>query len=101
FPLLRLDLLPTRATLRPRPSLLTARDSHLPPARTARFLLPGDGNVEYPADFHHLRQRPYRGWFLVEIRRQLQTAPGYDPTSAARRSYAAMSRALAAAHLRP
>jgi sugar phosphate isomerase/epimerase len=101
FQLLGLDLIPTLDTLLPRASFLTVKDSQLTPTRTARFLLPGDGNVDYTAYFHHLSQRQYRGWILVEISRQLQTAPGYDPTSAARRSYAAMSRALAAAHLRP
>lgn len=100
FQLLGLPLAATLDTLLPRASFITVKDSQLIDGKTARFLLPGDGAVDYIAYFRHLRKRHYRGWILAEVSRQLQTAPGYDALAAARRAYAAMARALHAAALR-
>lgn len=100
FQLLGLDLVTTLDALLPRSSFITVKDSKLVDGKTARFLLPGDGTVDYAAYFGRLKQRRYRGWVLAEVSRQLQTAPGYDALPAARRAYAAMSKALQAAGLR-
>lgn len=99
FQLLGLDLVTTLDRLLPRSSFVTVKDSKLD-GKTARFLLPGDGTVDYAAYFAHLKQRRYRGWVLAEVSRQLQTAPGYDELAAARRAYNSMSKTLQAAGLR-
>jgi sugar phosphate isomerase/epimerase len=51
-------------------------DRRLTGGDRAQFLLPGDGTVDYRTYFAHLKTRRYRGWNLVEVSRQLQTAPG-------------------------
>lgn len=99
FQPLGLGLTATLDALLPHTSFLTVKDGRLVDGK-ARFLLPGDGDVDYAAYFGHLRKRRYRGWALVEISRQLQTAPGFDAVTAARRSYQAMAAALRAAGLR-
>jgi sugar phosphate isomerase/epimerase len=65
-----------------------------------QFLLPGDGTVDYKQYFAILAARRYKGWMLVEISRQLQTKPGYDPVEAARRSYRNLAGLLEQAGLR-
>ncbi len=100
FQLLGLDLLATLDTLLPRSSFITVKDSKFADGKAARFLLPGDGTVDYGVYFSHLKRRGYRGWVLAEVSRQLQMAPGYDPLAASRRSYLSMSKALRAVGLR-
>lgn len=60
----------------------------------------GDGTIDYAQYFALLKTKAYRGWILVEISRQLQTAPGFDATGAARRSYQNLAPRLRAAGLR-
>jgi inosose dehydratase len=99
FQLLNLDLKTTIETLLPRCSFLTVKDGRMVDG-SPRFLLPGDGTIDYRQYFSILKAHRYRGWMLVEISRQLQTQPGYDPIAAARKSYANLAPLLLRAGLR-
>lgn len=99
FQLLGLDLAGTIDTLLPRSSFITVKDSRLVDGK-ARFLLPGDGTVDYGLYFKRVKEHKFRGWILAEVSRQLQTVPGYDPIASARRCYQAMSGALQRVGLR-
>ncbi len=99
FELLGLDLQTSLETLLPRSSFITVKDGRLVDGKP-QFLLPGDGTIDYAKYFALLKTRSYGGWMLVEISRQLQTAPGYDAMGAARRSYENLSPRLRAAGLR-
>ncbi len=100
FQLLGLDLAATLNTLLPRSSFLTVKDGRMENG-SPRFLLPGDGTIDYRRYFSILKEKRYQGWMLVEISRQLQTQPGYDAAAAARRSYANLAGLLREAGLRP
>jgi inosose dehydratase len=63
-----------------------------------KFLLAGDGDVDYAAYFRLLKQAAYSGPIVAEVSAQLQTA-SYDPAAAARHCYDFLSRALASARL--
>lgn len=99
FQLLGLDLKTTIDTLLARSSFITVKDGRMVDGNP-QFLLPGDGTIDYRRYFSILKEKSYRGWMLVEISRQLQTQPGYDPIAAARRSYAALAGPLKEAGLR-
>ncbi len=99
FQLLELDLKATLATLLPRSSFVTVKDGRMVNGNP-QFLLPGDGTIDYRQYFSILKKQRYRGWVLVEISRQLQMLPGYDPIAAARRSYGYLAPLLSEAGLR-
>ena len=99
FQLLDLDLQASLETLLPRSAFITVKDGRLVDGKP-QFLLPGDGMIDYAKYFALLKTKGYRGWMLVEISRQLQTAPGFDAIGAARRSYENLSPRLRAAGLR-
>lgn len=99
FQLMGLGLTATLDTLLPRTSFLTVKDGHMVNG-SPRFLLPGDGTIDYGEYFAYLKRRRYKGWMLVEISRQLQTQPGYDGVAAARRSYDYLAGRLRSAGLR-
>ena len=99
FQLLDLPLRGTLETLLPRSSFLTVKDGRMVNG-AVQFLLPGDGTIDYREYFSILAKKRYRGWMLVEISRQLQTQPGYDPVAAARRSYSNLAGLLKDAGLR-
>lgn len=99
FQLLDLPLRGTLETLLPRSSFLTVKDGRLANG-APQFLLPGDGTIDYKEYFAILAEKRFQGWILVEISRQLQTQPGYDPLAAARRSYSNLAGPLQQAGLR-
>ena len=82
-----------------RSAFLTLKDSKLENGKP-RFLLPGDGNIDYTRYFRKVKELRWQGWVLVEVTRQLQTQPGYDPEQAARRSYAVLAPILKTLQLR-
>jgi hexulose-6-phosphate isomerase len=67
------------------------------PYPSVRFLLPGEGTLDYAAYFRELIARGYDGWVTVEISGQIFNAAGYDAERAARFSYDTLSRAARAA----
>jgi len=99
FQLLDLGLEATLDQLLPRCGFITVKDSRRVEGKP-QFLLPGEGSVDYRRYFRALAERSWRGWVLVEVSRQLQTAPGYQPVEAAQRSYGHLALALAFAGLR-
>jgi sugar phosphate isomerase/epimerase len=99
FELLKLDLQASFETLLPRTSFITVKDGRMVDGKV-QFLLPGDGTIDYARYFELLKKHRYRGWVLVEISRQLQTLPGYDPVGAAKHSYRNLAPRLAALGLR-
>ena len=99
FQLLGLDLKTTIDTLLPRSSFITVKDGRMANG-SPQFLLPGDGAIDYRQYFSILAAKRYQGWMLVEVSRQLQTQPGYDPAMALRKSYSALAGPLAEAGLR-
>jgi inosose dehydratase len=86
FQLMGLDLEKTLSTLLPRSSFITVKDGRLVDGEP-QFLLPGEGTTNYKKYFDLLKNKKYKGWMLVEISRQLQVQPNYDPIAAARKSY--------------
>jgi sugar phosphate isomerase/epimerase len=85
--------------LLPRSAFITVKDSKMVDGKP-RFLLPGDGTVDYTRYFRKVKSMRWKGWVLVEVTRQLQTEPGYSPESAARRSYEHLAQVLSAVGLR-
>ncbi len=99
FQLMDIDLTESLLQLLPHSLFLTVKDGRLVDGKP-QFLLPGEGTIDYDTYFRVLKQRNYSGWMLVEISRQLQTQPGYDPAHAARKSYQFLSAKLRQAGLR-
>ncbi|MBL8210088.1 MAG: sugar phosphate isomerase/epimerase [Bryobacterales bacterium] len=99
FQLAGLGLEESLEALLPHCSFLTVKDGRMADDKP-RFLLPGDGTIDYKRYFEILKARRYRGWMLVEVSRQLQTQPGYDPEAAARQSIAHLAPLLKNAGLR-
>lgn len=52
-----------------------------------RFLLPGDGDVDYVALFRGLVGHKWQGCVCVEVSGMIWNQKGYDPVAAARRSF--------------
>ena len=99
FQLAGLGIEPTMDALLPRSAFLTVKDSRLEKGQP-RFLLPGDGTIDYARYFRKVKAMGWRGWVLVEVTRQLQTQAGYDAEAAARRSYTALAPILRTLSLR-
>ncbi len=62
-----------------------------------RFLLPGEGDLDYAAYLRQLTSAGYEGSITVEISGQVFGAAGYDPLAAAAFSYRTLSDAVVAA----
>jgi len=99
FQVVNLSIEKTMEQLLPRSALITVKDSAIVDGKI-RFLLPGDGTINYRRYFGKVKEMGWHGWVLVEVTRQLQTEPGYDPAAAARRSFAHLAPILAEVGLR-
>jgi len=86
FDLLDLPLEGTLRQLLPYSDFITVKDGRMVDGKP-RFMLPGEGRIDYKRYFALLKELKFKGWMLVEISRQLQTQPGYDGVAAAKRSF--------------
>ncbi len=57
------------------------------------FLIPGEGELDYPRYLKGMQRAGYDGHIVVEVSLMVQSRPDYDPLAAATQSY----RVLAAA----
>jgi sugar phosphate isomerase/epimerase len=58
------------------------------------FVVPGDGELDYPRVLRTLAAAGYDGAVCVEISLRVQRRPGFDPTAAAIQSYQVLSAAF-------
>lgn len=58
------------------------------------FLIPGEGEMDYPRYLQAMERAGYAGHIVVEISLMVQRRPDYDPLAAATTSYRVLSRAF-------
>lgn len=58
------------------------------------FLIPGEGEMDYPRYLRAMDEAGYAGHIVVEISLMVQRRPNYDPLAAAAASYQVLSRAF-------
>ncbi len=63
-------------------------------AEHVKFLLPGDGNFDYPAFIELLHDAGYRGYLTVEVSGMVWKAAGYDAVAEAKRCHDFLDHAL-------
>jgi inosose dehydratase len=83
FQLQKLDLETTLRAALPHIAMIHIKDSTGAPP-THRFLLPGEGTIDYTAYAALLNRLNYRGPIVVEVSAHVLAKPNYDPESAAR-----------------
>ena len=84
------------AILAPRSLHTHVKDERgLAPAH--EFLIPGEGEMDYPGYLRLMQDAGYDGHIVVEISIMVQSRPGYDPLAAATQSYDVLSRAFSEA----
>ena len=64
-----------------------------------RFLLPGDGETDYPELFRGMARHGYGGFATVEVSAQIHRRPDYEPIAATRTCYERMAAAMEMAGL--
>lgn len=79
----------TFAAIMPHTRFIHVKDVSGTPDKV-KFLLPGEGSVDYGAYFKKLQEFGYRGDVVVEVSAMIFKQAGYDPKEAARKSYAAL-----------
>ena len=63
-----------------------------------RFLMVGEGTIDYAKYFRLLDELNYTGPLIVEVSSQIFNRPGYEPVKTAEQAHAFLSRALANAN---
>jgi inosose dehydratase len=58
------------------------------------FLIPGEGEFDYVAYLHAMREHGYDGFITAEVSIMVQRRPGYDPLAAATQTYHTLARAF-------
>lgn len=61
------------------------------------FLIPGEGEMDYPRYLRAMDRAGYDGHIVVEVSKMVQARPDYDPLAAATQSYAVLAAAFAEA----
>jgi sugar phosphate isomerase/epimerase len=62
--------------------------------KTPRYLLAGEGSIDYAKYFRLLDELKYTGPIIVEVSSQIHSRAGYDGVKAAEQTYAFLSRVL-------
>ncbi|HTN74574.1 MAG TPA: TIM barrel protein, partial [Pirellulaceae bacterium] len=81
------------ATLATQTAFIHVKDATGEPGKF-RFLLPGEGTIDYADYFRLLKRDGYRGCVMVEVSGQIWNQPGYDPIAAAKQCYVVLKKAL-------
>lgn len=84
------ELAATLKDLAPHAAFIHVKDSE-GTAEKFKFLLPGEGRIDYANYAARLKETPYRGPVVVEVSGLIFNQKGYDPVAAARKSYAALA----------
>jgi len=58
------------------------------------FLIPGEGEFDYVAYLHAMREHGYDDYITAEVSIMVQRRPGYDPLAAAEQTYRTLARAF-------
>ena len=66
--------------------------------KPAKYLLVGEGRIDYVKYFRLLRELRYTGPILVEVSAQIHRLPGYQAVPTAEKCYAFLAAALKASH---
>ncbi len=91
-----LDMEATVALLGPR-SLHTHVKDERGLAPDHEFLIPGEGEMDYPRYLRAMERSGYTGHIVVEISLMVQRRPDYDPLAAVSQSYRVLAAAFDAA----
>ncbi len=63
------------------------------PGEAVKFLLPGEGTIDYRGLFGLMLRDGYAGPVVVEVSGQIHSQPGYDPVAAAAKSFRSLDAA--------
>jgi len=91
------ELEPTLRAVIPHTGFIHMKDLAVG-VKPVKYLLVGEGRIDYVKYFRVLRELKYTGPILVEVSAQIHRLPGYQPIPTAEKCYAVLSKALAASH---
>lgn len=86
FQLMGLDPQSTMKQLIPFTRFVHVKDA-AGTAANPRFLIPGDGRLDYKEHFRMLKKLGYRGWIVVEVSSQIHSKTDYNPVRTARQCF--------------
>jgi len=90
-----MDLAATLEALLPETRFIHVKDVEGTPEKV-KFLLPGEGRIDYAQYAALLRKHAWSGPVVVEVSAMISKQPGYDPVDAARKCFAALAPRFAA-----
>ncbi len=93
YELCGLKLDETLQQIAPHAAFVHVKDSEGDAAKF-KFLLPGEGKVNYAHYLQMLKATGYRGAVVVEVSGMIFNQPNYDPVAAARKCYAPLAAAF-------
>jgi sugar phosphate isomerase/epimerase len=91
-----MDMDETIAALAPRSAHTHVKDER-GIAPNHEFLIPGEGEMDYPRYLRGMERAGYTGHIVVEVSIMVQRRPDYDPLAAATQSYRVLAEAFAVA----
>jgi sugar phosphate isomerase/epimerase len=100
FQIQGLGMKETLDALLPRTAFIHVKDVEKLQGNKWRFVLPGEGNIDYVDMFKHLGQSNYQGDVVVEVSAQVSGQLSYDPLAAAHKCYNHLADAFSKAGLK-